>query len=328
MSESAPDVSVVIPVYNEEEALPHLREALVEALASCGFAWEVILVNDGSRDGSAAVMDEIASRDARFVAIHFRRNYGQTAAMQAGFDAARGETIVALDADLQNDPRDIPRLVEALGEEYDVVSGWRKDRQDGKLTRRLPSRIANGLISRVTGVRLHDCGCSLKAYRAEVLRDVRLYGEMHRFIPALAHGAGARVTELPVAHHPRRHGESKYGLSRTFRVILDLMTVKFLLDYSTRPLQLFGRWGLWLGGAGLLLVLAALAAWLRWDVPLADPPLLVLGAVLGVGGLQLISVGLGCELLARAYHESRGKSIYAICRVTRLSAEPEVAQEG
>ena len=240
---SIKSVSLVLPVYNEEDNVQPLYEALVGAMAGLSLPCEVVLVNDGSSDDTAARLDALAERDSRFVIIHLRRNFGQTAAMAAGFDEASGDVVIAMDADLQNDPADIPKLLDKMNEGYDVVSGWRRDRKDKWLTRILPSKIANWLISRMTGVYLHDYGCSLKAYRREVLRDVRLYGEMHRYIPALAYWAGGSVAEVVVAHHPRRFGKSKYGLSRILRVVLDLMTVKFLLAYSTKPIQVFGRWG-------------------------------------------------------------------------------------
>ncbi|MGC9317853.1 MAG: glycosyltransferase family 2 protein [Armatimonadota bacterium] len=313
----APDVSVVIPVYNEKEAIQHLYRALVEGLDGLGRRWEVILVNDGSSDGSAEVLDEVAEQDARFLTIHLRRNFGQTAAMAAGFDHARGQIIVAMDADLQNDPADIPRLVAEIEEGSDVVSGWRKSRKDPFLTRILPSRIANWLISTVTGVRLHDYGCSLKAYRREILEEVRLYGEMHRFIPALAHWAGARIAEVEVAHHPRQFGSSKYGLARTIRVFLDLLTVKFLLSYATRPIQVFGRWGLLSGAVGFIM-----AAWLSFrkfyfGEDIGDRPALLLAVLLMLVGLQFITMGLLAELQSRTYYEAQNKPIYTIRRITR-----------
>ncbi|MGD9497008.1 MAG: glycosyltransferase family 2 protein, partial [Armatimonadota bacterium] len=276
---ASPEVSVVIPVYDEAEGIAHLYDALTEALMGLDRSWEVILVNDGSTDDSAQRLDELAARDPRFVAIHLRRNYGQTAAMAAGFDYAGGEVIVAMDADLQNDPRDIPKLLAKLDEGYDVVSGWRKERRDTWLTRVFPSKVANWLISWWTGVKLHDYGCSLKAYRREILQDVQLYGEMHRFIPALAHWAGGSIGEVEVSHQPRRFGRSKYGLSRITRVFLDLITVKFLLSYATRPIQVFGRWGLIIGGVGLVLALWLSIQKLFFGAELANRPAL-LAAVL------------------------------------------------
>jgi len=312
-----PDVSIVIPVYNEEETLPHLRDALVEALDGMDRSWEVLLVNDGSGDRSAEIMDEIARGDGRFVAIHLRRNFGQTAAMSAGFDHARGEVIVAMDADLQNDPADIPRLLTRMDEGYDVVSGWRKERKDPFVTRILPSRVANWLISTVTGVRLHDYGCSLKAYRREILDDVQLYGEMHRFIPALAHWAGARIAEVEVTHHPREFGSSKYGLGRTARVFLDLLTVKFLLSYATRPIQVFGRWGLLMGAIGFLMALWLSFRKFCFDEDIGNRPALLLAILLILVGLQFVTMGLLAELQARTYYEAQNKAIYAVRKMTR-----------
>ncbi len=305
-------VSVVIPVYNEEEAIPRLCDALAGALEELDRWWEVLLVDDGSHDGSPARLDEAAARDPRFVAIHLRRNYGQTAAMSAGFDHARGDVIIAMDADLQNDPADIPKLLAKLDEGYDVVSGWRRHRKDNWLTRVLPSRIANRLISWSTGVRLHDYGCSLKAYRREILRDVRLYGEMHRFIPALAYWAGGSIAEVEVSHQPRRWGSSKYGLGRITRVFLDLLTVKFLLHYATRPIQVFGRWGLAMGFIGF-----AIALWLSiqkvfYGAELANRPALLFAVLLMLVGLQFITMGLLAELQARTYYEAQRKPIYAV----------------
>ena len=313
----APQVSVVIPVYNEEETLPHLHEALVQALTGMGRSWEVILVNDGSSDRSKEAMDRIVDSDPRFVGVHLRRNFGQTAAMAAGFDQARGELVVAMDADLQNDPLDVPRLLDKMDEGYDVVSGWRKDRKDNWLTRILPSQIANWMISTATGVHLHDYGCSLKVYRREVLADVHLYGEMLRFIPALVYWAGGRVAEVEVTHHPRRFGKSKYGLNRIVKVALDLITVKFLLSYSTKPIQVFGRWGLYSSLAGFLLGL-----WLSFErlvlgQSIGNRPALILAVLLIVVGMQLITMGLLAEMQTRTYYESHGKRIYYIREVRR-----------
>ena len=237
-------ISVTVPIFNEEENLPLLYERVRDALVGVGKPWELVLVNDGSTDGSRAVLDQLAANDKRVKVIHFRRNFGQTAAMMAGIDFATGEIIIPMDGDLQNDPADIPRLIAALDEGYDVVSGWRKDRQDARMTRKLPSNLANRLISRVLGVRLHDYGCSLKAYRRDVIKGVKLYGEMHRFVPVYASWQGARVTEIPVAHHARQFGKSKYGLERTMKVVLDLIVVKFLAKYQQKPMYVFGAFGL------------------------------------------------------------------------------------
>ncbi|ABB33110.1 glycosyl transferase family 2 [Geobacter metallireducens RCH3] len=305
-------LSIVIPIYNEEENIPPLYGRVTEALAGTGIDYELILVDDGSSDGSFPLLRQIAERDSRVKVIRFRRNFGQTAAMAAGFDAARGEVVVPMDGDLQNDPADIPMLLSKINEGYDVVSGWRKDRQDTFINRRLPSIIANGLISRMTGVHLHDYGCTLKAYRREVLDGVNLYGEMHRFVPALASQVGARVTELPVRHHPRLHGTSKYGISRTMRVVLDLMTVKFLLAYSTKPIQLFGKWGIYTLFAGFLSGGATLYFKFFEHINMNRNPLLILTAFLLFMGVQFIVLGLLGELNARTYYEAQGKPIYVI----------------
>lgn len=312
MSESDIYLSVVVPVYNEEESLEALYQSLTEALAGLDRDYELIFVDDGSRDGSFSVLQQLLAGDEHVRIVRLRRNYGQTAGFSAGFDRARGEVIVTIDADLQNDPADIPRLLAEFEKGYDVVSGWRKDRQDRFLDRRLPSILANRLISWGTGVYLHDYGCSLKAYRRDVLADVRLYGEMHRFLPALAYGQGARVTEIEVAHHPRQFGQSKYGISRTFRVLLDLLVVKFLLSYSTRPIHIFGLGGLialFIGGA-LLVYLAVVRVILGQDI--GDRPLVLLAILLTVLGVQLITSGLLAELVTRTYFEAQGKPIYTV----------------
>ncbi len=306
------DLSVVIPIYFEEDNIKPLYAAITAALDPTGLRYEIICVDDGSGDTSFQLLKELASEDPRLRVIRFRRNFGQTAAMAAGFEAARGEVIVPMDGDLQNDPADIPLLLAKISEGYDVVSGWRKERQDTFINRKLPSMIANGLISRFTDVHLHDYGCTLKAYRREVLEGIGLYGEMHRFVPALASRIGARVTELPVRHHPRLHGTSKYGISRTVRVVLDLLTVKFLLSYATKPIQLFGKWGIYsmlLGcGTGAAMVYMKLFA----DTSMNRNPLLVLTAFLLFMGVQFITLGLLGELNARTYYESQGKPIYSV----------------
>ncbi|AJE04201.1 glycosyltransferase family 2 protein [Geobacter pickeringii] len=306
------NLSIVVPIYNEEENIVPLHERVTEALAETSLAYELILVDDGSSDGSFPLLREIAGRDPRVKVIRFRRNFGQTAAMAAGFDAARGRVVVPMDGDLQNDPADIPMLLAKIDEGYDVVSGWRKDRQDTFINRRLPSILANGLISRLTGVHLHDYGCTLKAYRREVLEGVNLYGELHRFVPALASQVGARVAELPVRHHPRLHGTSKYGISRTTRVVLDLMTVKFLLSYSTKPIQLFGKWGIYTMLAGMLAGGLTLYMKLFEGMSMNRNPLLILTAFLLFGGVQFIALGLLGELNARTYYEAQAKPIYAV----------------
>jgi glycosyltransferase involved in cell wall biosynthesis len=317
------DLSVVLPVHNEEESLPRLHAALTETLAEYGRSYELVFIDDGSRDGSHAVLADLQARDPHVRVIRLRRNFGQTAAMSAGFRYARGRVILPMDADLQNDPADIPRLVAKIEEGYDVVSGWRIDRQDRFLSRRLPSIFANWLIGRVTGVRLHDYGCSLKAYRAEVVKNVPLYGEMHRFIPALASWYGARIAELPVTHHPRRFGKTKYGLSRTFRVILDLITVKFLLSFSTQPLHVFGFWGglCLFSGCAISAYLAVMRLFFHQE--LSRRPLLLLGVLLISTGIQFISMGLLAEMMARTYHESQDKPIYVVRDTLGFGLEPE-----
>ena len=304
--------SIVVPIYNERENIEPLYNAILKALDGVDPRYEMIMVDDGSMDGSYAELKRLAQSDVRVKLIRLRRNFGQTAAMAAGFDAASGDVIIPMDGDLQNDPEDIPRLLEKLREGYDMVSGWRNDRKDAFINRRLPSMLANRLISMMTGVRLHDYGCTLKAYRREVLDGISLYGEMHRFIPALASQMGARVAELPVKHHPRLRGKSKVGISRTMRVILDLMTVKFLLDYSTKPIQLFGKWGLYTLAAGFASGTMTLYMKLFEDLSMNRNPLLILTAFLVFMGVQFIALGLLGELNARTYYEARSKPIYAI----------------
>jgi glycosyltransferase involved in cell wall biosynthesis len=306
------DLSIVVPIYNEEENIRALHEAVTAALSGSSLAYELILVDDGSSDGSFPLLKTIAGTDPRVKVIRFRRNFGQTAAMAAGFDAAAGRVVVPMDGDLQNDPADIPLLFAKIDEGYDVVSGWRKDRQDTFINRKLPSILANGLISLMTGVHLHDYGCTLKAYRREVLEGINLYGEMHRFVPALASQFGARVTELPVRHHPRLHGKSKYGISRTLRVVLDLMTVKFLLSYSTKPIQLFGKWGVYTLAAAVLSGGGTLYMKLFEHVNINRNPLFILTAFLLFMGIQFIVLGLLGELNARTYYEAQGKPIYVV----------------
>jgi glycosyltransferase involved in cell wall biosynthesis len=307
-----PELSIFLPVYNEEENIEPLNRKLRDALRQLGRTYEIIYIDDGSSDGSLAKLREIAAADARVRVIALRRNYGQTAAMSAGIDHARGEVLIPMDADLQNDPGDIYRLLEKLDEGYDVVSGWRKDRKDKWLTRRLPSTVANRLISMISGVELHDYGCSLKAYRRDVLADVKLYGEMHRFIPIYAGWAGARVTEIPVTHHARHAGKSKYGLSRTLKVVFDLMTIRFMSSYLTKPLYLFGT-------AGLVCLIVsffsfAFALYYRFvrDVHLNRMPLATLAMIMFAMGIQFIFMGLLAEMIVRTYHESQGKPTYLI----------------
>lgn len=322
-AEGAVRLSVVIPVYNEAESLPHLHQALQEALGEVSGDWEVVYVDDGSADGSLPILEDLACRDPEHTCVvELRRNFGQTAAIAAGIDHARGEIVVLMDADMQNDPADIPMMLEKLEQGYDVVSGWRANRQDAFLTRTLPSRIANGLISWVTGVRLHDYGCTLKAYRREVITGFRLYGEMHRFIPAFAGWVGARIVEVPVRHHPRRYGTTKYGLERTLKVILDLFTVKFLSSYANKPIYLFG------GTGGVLFVLSFISLIyivvrkLWFDESLVRSPLLQMSTMLFILGFQSILLGLIAELLVRTYHESQAKPTYTVRRVIHNRQSP------
>jgi glycosyltransferase involved in cell wall biosynthesis len=308
----APDISVFLPVFNEEPNLRPLHAKLDEALRRLGRTAEIIYVDDGSTDGSLEILRGLARIDPRVRVVALRRNYGQTAAMAAGIDAATGRVLIPMDADLQNDPADIVRLLQKLDEGYDVVSGWRKNRQDTLITRKIPSMIANRVISWIGGVPLHDYGCSLKAYRRESLEDVRLYGEMHRFIPIYASWAGARVTEIPVEHHPRTMGKSKYGLSRTLKVVLDLMTIKFMASYQTKPIYVFGTFGLL---AFLISLLAGLYAVFLKIIHKADfvqTPLPILAIVLFAVGVQFLLMGLLAEMLVRTYHESQAKRIYAV----------------
>jgi glycosyltransferase involved in cell wall biosynthesis len=312
VSEDRLEVSVVIPVCNEEDNLEPLHEGLKEALESLGVRYEIVAVDDGSADGSFEVLRALHLSDPALKVIRLRRNFGQAAAFAAGFDHAVGETVVSMDADLQFDPADIGKLLEKISEGYDIVSGWRVDRKEAFFTRRLPSMIANGLISSITGVKLHDYGCSLKAYRSEVIRNVRLYGELHRFIPALASSIGVRVTEVPVSHYPRRHGKSKYDLSRTFTVVLDLLTVKFLLSYATRPMQVFGLLGILSFAVGIAIAAYLSVIRLFLGTPIANRPLLLLAILLMFVGVQLVTMGLLGELTIRTYHEAQGKKIYVI----------------
>lgn len=308
-------LSVVIPIYNEEENIKALYDELKGVLDSLDYDYEIIFIDDGSSDTSLAVLETIQRQDQRLVVISFRRNFGQTAAMSAGFDYATGDVIVTMDGDMQNDPHDIPRILEKMAEGYDLVSGWRHDRQDPFISRRLPSILANKIISLVTGVHLHDYGCTLKTFRKEITRGIRLYGEMHRFIPAIASGMGGRIAEVKVNHRPRRFGKSKYGISRTIRVILDLLTVKFLLSYATRPIQVFGLLGIISGGIGFCLALVLTIERQFFGMPLANRPLLLLAVLLIFMGMQFISLGLLGELQARTYHESQNKPIYTVRKV-------------
>lgn len=316
-------ISVVVPIYDEVESVEMLCQRLHESLSAIERTYEILLIDDGSRDGTWEKLKELAGQYPHMRLIRFRRNFGQTAAMSAGFQHAQGDVVITLDADLQNDPADIPKLLEKIADGYDVVSGWRRDRKDPFLSRRLPSMLANGLISKITGVPLHDYGCTLKAYRREVVENLHLYGEMHRFIPALASWVGAEVSEVPVTHYARQFGTSKYGISRTFRVILDLITVKFLLRYSAHPIQLFGKIGMLFGIPGFLMLFAALAAHMGYNLfdieALAAfvnmskrPAWIITPFILILFCMQFISIGLLAEIQIRTYHEAQDKPTYVI----------------
>jgi len=307
------DLSIIVPVYNEEQNLPILYAAILEAMQNYKNEWEVLFVDDGSRDGSLEVLRGIYDQDKKHARIvELRRNFGQTAAIAAGIDHAKGNIIVMLDADMQNDPADIPMMLGKLEEGFDVVSGWRKDRKDAFINRTLPSKLANGLISYVTGVHLHDYGCTLKAYRREVITGFRLYGEMHRFIPVYANRFGARIIEVPVRHHERKYGKAKYGLERTIKVILDLFTVKFLVSYASKPIYLFGGAGVGLITISALLLLFLFIRRVFFLVSVTQSPLFLISALAGLMGFQSILMGLIAELLVRTYHESQGKPIYNV----------------
>lgn len=320
MQARAPDVSIVVPIYNEVETLPELIERIAQAMQPSGLSFEMIAVDDGSSDGGDRRLEALAADRDWLRAVCLTRNYGQSSALQAGFDRARGRYIVTLDADLQNDPLDIPLLVQRLETEPEVemVSGWRQQRQDGALSRRLPSAIANWLISRTTGVALHDYGCALKAYRRHVIERLRLYGELHRFIPSLAHDAGARIVEMPVRHHARAKGRSKYGIDRTFRVILDLVLIVFFMRYRQRPLHAFGGLGLWLMMPGLA-ILAYLLAIKLGGADIGGRPLLIAGVLLVLIGVQLIVAGLIGEMLTRIYHEGQARPQYHVRPPMRIA---------
>ena len=330
MISHVPEISVVIPVRNEAPALEALYRELTETFGAWNRSYEIIVIDDGSTDESFEILARLQARDARLRVIRFRRNFGQTAAFAAGFDHARGRLIVTSDGDLQNDPRDIPSMVETLERGADIVCGWRKNRKDAFLSRRLPSVVANRLISAATGVRLHDYGCSLKVFRAEVVKPLKLYGEMHRFLPAIASEQGVAITEVVVRHRPRQHGQSKYGIGRTIRVMLDLLTVKFLLSYSTRPLQIFG-----LIGFAMLLPGLAINGWFAFvrvmgiagiwpPQAIGNRPLLLFGILLVFTGVQLLTLGLLAELQARTYHESQNKPTYVIRQILQSDVRPEV----
>jgi glycosyltransferase involved in cell wall biosynthesis len=313
------DLSIVLPVFDEAGALPALHAELSSVLASLGKSYEIVAVDDGSRDESLAVLKQLAQADPHLVVISLRRNFGQTAAFAAGFDHARGEVVITSDADGQNDPADIPKLLARLDEGYDIVSGWRQNRKEPFFMRRLPSIAANWLISRGTDVRLHDYGCSLKAYRSEIIKNIHLYGELHRFIPALASWMGVRIAEVKVNDRARQHGQSKYGIGRTTRVLFDLLTVGFLLSYSARPMQLFGLLGLASFGAGTLIGAYLTVLKLFYRVSLSNRPLLWLAVLLIVIGVQFVSMGLMAELVARTYHETQNKPIYAVREIVSPS---------
>ena len=324
----APDLSVVIPLYNEQANVAELYRELTAVLGAWGRAYELLFIDDGSTDGTFEALKGVQAGDRHVRVIALRRNFGQTAAFAAGFAHARGCVIATSDGDLQNDPHDLPKMVDMLEDGHDIVCGWRRERRDPWLTRRLPSSLANWLISRITGVQLHDYGCSLKVFRSEVVRSLRLYGEMHRFIPAIASEQGVRIAEVEVNHRARRFGVSKYGLSRTMRVILDLFTVKFLLSYSTQPIQIFGPPGLLMGTAGL--VIAGYLGYVRLFAgqAIGDRPLLLLGILLIFAGMQFLTLGLLAELQARTYHESQGKPIYAVREILETLADHDAAAKG
>ncbi len=318
------DLSVIVPIFNEVESLPVLIQTIADVLIQNKLSYEIICVDDGSQDGSAELLQQLANSRNDLVAIIFRRNYGQTPAMAAGFQYAKGKIMITLDGDLQNDPADIPQLIAKLEEGYDLVSGWRKNRQDARLTRLLPSKIANWIIGRVTGVKLHDYGCSLKAYRREVLSDMNLYGELHRFLPALAYIEGAKITEVPVRHHARRYGNSKYGLGRTFRVLMDLLTIFFLKKFLTRPMHIFGLGGLILLIAGLLMGSYLTFLKLILGLSIGNRPLLILAVLLILTGIQLLISGLLAELIMRTYHESQKRPIYRIRQIVQSSSSTDI----
>jgi glycosyltransferase involved in cell wall biosynthesis len=306
------DISVFIPVYNEEESLEILNKKIIDSLAGTKYSYEIIYVDDGSKDGSFEILKSFAQAHSNIKAIKFRRNFGQTAAMSAGIDASEGAVLIPMDSDLQNDPADIPRLMEKIDEGYDVVSGWRKDRKDTFVNRKLPSMIANKIISWLSGVNLHDYGCTLKAYKCEVLKDTRLYGELHRFIPICASWVGAKVTELPVNHHERQFGESKYGINRTFKVILDLILMKFLTDYITKPIYFFGGTAFVSMLASMLIFTWSIALKILSGIDFDQTPLPLLGVMFFTVSIQLFMMGILADMIMRTYYESQDKRIYSI----------------
>ena len=324
MSSADLELSIVIPAFDEAESLPSLLAEADAALSALGRSYEIIVIDDGSRDATFATLKALAATDPHLIAVRLRRNFGQTAAVAAGFDLARGRVVITMDADGQNDPADIPQLLAKIEADYDIASGWRVNRKEPFFTRRIPSIVANRILAARTGVRLHDSGCSLKAYRREVVKHVRLYGEMHRFIPALASGMGVRVAEVPVNDRARRFGRSKYGISRTFGVILDLFTLNFLLGFQARPMQLFGGIGLITGGAG-----SAILLYLTWlkiteDILLSNRPVLWLGILLVIIGVQFMFFGLIAEMMTRIYHESADRLTYSIREIVGSSSSPHV----
>jgi glycosyltransferase involved in cell wall biosynthesis len=312
---------VVVPVFNEEKNIRILYQELIDVLIKLDLTFEIIFIDDGSTDKSLAILSELQENDSRIVVISFRRNFGQTAALSAGFDSARGDIIVTLDGDLQNDPEDIPKLLQKLSEGYDIVNGWRFDRKDSFFSRRLPSIIANKIISYSTNVKLHDYGCTLKAFRKEITQNIKLYGEMHRFIPAIASGMGSSVAEVKVNHRARKFGKSKYGISRTIRVVLDLITVKFLLSYVTRPIQVFGLLGFSCGIIGFCMAIYLTIQRQFYGISLANRPALLLAILLIFMGLQFVTLGLLAELQSRTYHEAQNKPIYSIRNILRKNDE-------
>jgi glycosyltransferase involved in cell wall biosynthesis len=328
--------SVVVPLFNELESVPQLYVKIIDVMDAVGEPFEIVFVDDGSRDGTFRLLSDIARDDARVLVVRLRRNFGQTAALKAGFDHSQGEIIISMDGDLQHDPAEIPKFIAKIKEGYDIVSGWRVTRTDHWLTRQLPSRVANRIMAKLSRVDLHDFGTTFKAYRREILSEINLYGELHRFIPALASWSGASIAEVPITNVPRHSGKSNYGISRTIRVLLDLVSVKFLLDYSTRPLQLFGLAGLAFMATGgvidLWLVIEKLAR--NQDVIASHGPLLLMGTALVIGGIQFIAIGLIGELLTRTYYESQNKSVYSVRELagrrgdTRQSEPPRTAGAG
>ena len=319
--------SIIVPIYNEVENLPLLVEQVGQVMDQLEGDSELLLVNDGSKDGSTELMNELAGQDPRIVVVHFRKNYGQTAAMQAGLEQARGEYLVTLDGDLQNEPRDIPRMLEKLDEGYDLVHGWRKNRKDTLVTRKIPSKIANWLISKVTRFPIHDLGCTLKAMRREIAEELELYGEMHRFIPILAHWRGAQCFEMVTTHHPRRFGQTKYGLSRTLRVVLDLLTVKYMLDYYSSPMKLFGRLAVAFLAVGATMLMATVGMKLAYNFDMTGNPLLILGTLMSIVSVQMFSTGLLGEANTRLYYRRDERRPFAIREVRRAKPDEKTSPE-